>query len=186
MADGVCGLLGWFRPAERLPGANAVSPLAQFGWYKAKMLDLLPLHSAVSALARAWSVTKIRSDRSSLTPTHRCLPQVRSSCCQSWRSALTDLPQNQLEQVCEIVKRHLHSAEVFAFGSRVNGRAKMLSDLDLDLILKPATMLPWRTLPELRGALEASDLPITVDVVDWNSCTEKFQSRVAPQLVQVF
>ncbi len=97
---------------------------------------------------------------------------------------MIDLPQNQLEQLCEIVKRHLHGAGVFAFGSRVNGRAKMLSDLDL--ILKSAAMLPWRTLPELRGAFEASDFPITVDVVDWNNCTEKLQSRVAPQLVQVF
>ena len=43
---------------------------------------------------------------------------------------MIDLPLNQLEQVREIVKRHLHHGEVFAFGSRVNGRAKKFSDLD--------------------------------------------------------
>ena len=96
---------------------------------------------------------------------------------------MIDLPPNQLEQVREIVKRHLHAGEVFAFGSRVNGRAKKFSDLDL--MIKTAATLPWRTLAALRESFEASDLPIAVDVVDWSTCTERFRSLVAPQLVRV-
>ncbi len=96
---------------------------------------------------------------------------------------MIDLPQEQLEQVREIVKRHLHDSEVFAFGSRVNGRAKKFSDLDL--MIKTDVTLPWRTLAELRESFEASDLPITVDVVDWSNCTEKFQRIVGPELVRV-
>ena len=41
------------------------------------------------------------------------------------------------------------------------------------------------TLAELRESFEASDLPITIDVVDWGACTEQFRSIVAPQLVRV-
>ena len=44
---------------------------------------------------------------------------------------MIDLPPDQLEQVREIVRRHLRQGEVFAFGSRVSGNAKKFSDLDL-------------------------------------------------------
>ena len=94
---------------------------------------------------------------------------------------MIDLPQDQLAKVRDIVKRHLHGGEVFAFGSRVNGRAKKFSDLDL--VIKTDATLPWRTLAELRDSFEASDLPITIDVVDWSNCTEEFRRIVAPQLV---
>lgn len=97
---------------------------------------------------------------------------------------MIDLPEKQLEQVREIVKFHLPEGEVFAFGSRVSGRAKKFSDLDL--MIKARGILPWRTMAELREAFEASDLPITVDVVDWSNCTEQFRSIVGPQLVNVF
>ncbi len=96
---------------------------------------------------------------------------------------MIDLPADQLEQVREIVRHHVHGGEVFAFGSRVNGKAKKFSDLDL--MIKADGNLPWRTLAELRESFEASDLPITVDVVDWSTCTEQFRSIVAPQLVRV-
>ena len=83
----------------------------------------------------------------------------------------------------EIVRRHLRQGEVFAFGSRVSGNAKKFSDLDL--MVKANGSLPWRTLAELRESFEASDLPITVDVVDWAVCTEQFRNVVEPQFVRV-
>lgn len=96
---------------------------------------------------------------------------------------MIDLPADQLEQVREIVRQHVQGGEVFAFGSRVSGKAKNFSDLDL--MIKADGSLPWRTLAELRESFEASDLPITIDVVDWGACTEQFRSIVAPQLVRV-
>ena len=97
---------------------------------------------------------------------------------------MIDLPADQLEQVREIVRQHVQGGEVFAFCSRVSGKAKKFSDLDL--MIKADGSLPWRTLAELRESFEASDLPITVDVVDWGTCTAQFRSIVAPQLVRVF
>lgn len=96
---------------------------------------------------------------------------------------MIDLPQKQLEQVREIVRLHLSEGEVFAFGSRVSGKAKKFSDLDL--VIKARDALPWKMLAELRESFEDSDLPITVDVVDWSHCTERFRSIVAPQLVRI-
>lgn len=96
---------------------------------------------------------------------------------------MIDLPAEQLAQVREIVRRHVPSGEVFAFGSRVSGRAKEFSDLDL--MVKSTGGLPWRTLADLRESFEASDLPITVDVVDWNACSVQFRSLVGAQLVRM-
>lgn len=96
---------------------------------------------------------------------------------------MIDLTADQLERVRDIVRQHVHGGEVYAFGSRVSGRAKKFSDLDL--MIKATGGLPWRTLADLRESFEASDLPITVDVVDWNACTEQFRSLVGAQLVRI-
>ena len=45
--------------------------------------------------------------------------------------------------------------------------------------------VPWRTLAKLRESFESSNLPITVDVVDWNSCSDFFRGLVAAQLVRI-
>lgn len=96
---------------------------------------------------------------------------------------MIDLSADQLAQVREIVRRHVQDGELFAFGSRVSGRAKKFSDLDL--MIKATGDLPRRTLADLRETFEASDLPITVDVVDWNTCTEQFRGLVGAQLVRI-
>ena len=96
---------------------------------------------------------------------------------------MIDLPDDQLARVRDIIGQHMRNGEVFAFGSRVTGRAKKFSDLDL--MVKTHGLLPWRKLADLRDSFEDSELPITVDVVDWNACTEQFRSQVGPQLVRI-
>jgi predicted nucleotidyltransferase len=39
-----------------------------------------------------------------------------------------------LKMVCNILQKHVPSHEVWAFGSRINGKAKKYSDLDLAII----------------------------------------------------
>ena len=93
---------------------------------------------------------------------------------------MIDLPEDQLEVVRAIVAQHLSSAPVFAFGSRVTGKAVKFSDLDL--MVKADARLPWLKLADLRESFEASTLPITVDVVDWATCSDGFKKLVGPQL----
>lgn len=96
---------------------------------------------------------------------------------------MIDLAEDQLQQVRDIVRRHVPGGEAFAFGSRTSGRAKKFSDLDL--MIKAPGGLPWRTCAALRESFEASDLPITVDVVDWDACTAQFRALVSAQLVRI-
>lgn len=93
---------------------------------------------------------------------------------------MIDLPTDQLASVRSIVAQHLSGVQVFAFGSRVTGRAKKSSDLDL--IIRSTVKLDWMKLAELRESFEASTLPITVDVVDWASCSDEFRRLVEHQL----
>ena len=84
-----------------------------------------------------------------------------------------------LALVQAILTDHLPQARVLAFGSRAVGTPRKYSDLDLAIIQpEPLTL---RTISRLKNAFEDSDLPICVDVVDWNQADSEFKAMVAAQ-----
>jgi predicted nucleotidyltransferase len=87
-----------------------------------------------------------------------------------------DLDPRLLHRVRAILKEHVPDCEVWAFGSRVGSGSKRFSDLDLAVVA--STSLPTRRLALLANAFEESDLPIKVDVVDWQSTPPAFQQRI--------
>jgi uncharacterized protein len=96
---------------------------------------------------------------------------------------MIDLQNRSLEIVRNLLIEHIPNTPVFVFGSRANGRAKKFSDLDL--LIHASHPLEFKKLAAMREAFEDSDLPITVDLVDWNACSETFRAMIAPQLVQI-
>lgn len=86
---------------------------------------------------------------------------------------MIDLPAPQLAQIKQLIAQHLPGASAFAFGSRVTGKARKHSDLDVAIVRD--LPLTWLELATLREALMESDLPIRVDVVDWAHCSPKFR-----------
>jgi predicted nucleotidyltransferase len=86
------------------------------------------------------------------------------------------LKPEQLRIVQEILADHVPEFEVLAFGSRVTGREKEHSDLDLAVLT--TTPLPLRRLLRLQEAFDESDLPIKVDVVDWAAADENFRAVI--------
>ena len=89
---------------------------------------------------------------------------------------MIDLSPAHLATVRAILLRDAPGVPVYAFGSRATGRARKFSDLDLALL--PNQALDWRVLARLREAFEESDLPITVDVIDWTQAGPEFRKRV--------
>lgn len=89
---------------------------------------------------------------------------------------MIDLPREQLAEVAEILRREVPGVEVRAYGSRVNGTARRYSDLDLALVAEEK--IDRRRHEALRGAFSESNLPIMVDVVDWNGITESFRKAI--------
>ena len=78
-----------------------------------------------------------------------------------------------------ILGSHVPQARVLAFGSRAAGTPRKYSDLDL-AIIQPEP-LSLHTISRLRIAFEDSDLPICVDVVDWNQANSEFKTMVSKQ-----
>ena len=70
---------------------------------------------------------------------------------------------------------------VTAFGSRVTGRAKPWSDLDLALTADAPLTLA--RLAALREAFSESSLPWKVDLVDTLAVSPEFQARIAKEQV---
>ena len=89
------------------------------------------------------------------------------------------LPAAHLMLVQSILSDHVPRARVMAFGSRAAGTPRKYSDLDLAIIQpEPLTL---HTISRLRIAFEDSDLPICVDVVDWNQSDCEFKAMAAKQ-----
>jgi type I restriction enzyme S subunit len=66
--------------------------------------------------------------------------------------------------------------EVRAFGSRVNGTAKKFSDLDL--VIVGQNKLSFNMLGNLRELFMASELPFSVDILDWHDLPKSFQENI--------
>jgi predicted nucleotidyltransferase len=89
------------------------------------------------------------------------------------------------EMLLDLLRRHLPTAEVWAYGSRVNGDCHEASDLDL-VVRNPLDLLAEvEGIDELRDALVESNLPIRVDVVDWARIPEAFRREIERAYVVV-
>lgn len=87
-----------------------------------------------------------------------------------------DLPSPLLEMVLSITAQY--PFPFYAYGSRVKGKAKRLSDLDL-MILEDVEA---GQVESVREAFEESDLPIKVDVSLWSELSDEFRQQVQGDL----
>ncbi|KLL04806.1 MAG: hypothetical protein MRERV_4c083 [Mycoplasmataceae bacterium RV_VA103A] len=71
--------------------------------------------------------------------------------------------------------------QFYAYGSRVKGTARQYSDLDLCYQKE----IPSHILVEIEKDLEESDLPFTVELVNWNHMQPAFQKIIQKDLVLI-
>ena len=90
-----------------------------------------------------------------------------------------NLSEAELAIVREILTRLIPDREVRVFGSRVTGRTKKFSDLDLAIMGQDP--VPPATMADLREAFIESDLPIKVDLVDWATTSQTFREVIGFQ-----
>lgn len=79
-------------------------------------------------------------------------------------------------EIRRILGEHVPDCEVRVFGSRIEGKARDFSDLDLALVGEEK--LDWRRIERLKDAFSASDLPMTVDVIDWYAISDEFRTVI--------
>jgi predicted nucleotidyltransferase len=89
---------------------------------------------------------------------------------------MIDLDEKYLDEIRWILTGKVPDCEVRAFGSRLEGKAKKFSDLDL--VLVGGEKLNWRRIESLKDAFSSSDIPIIVDVIDWNAISDEFRAVI--------
>ncbi len=95
-----------------------------------------------------------------------------------------DIKPEQFKIVQSILKKHLsEDTKVFVFGSRAKNCARMFSDLDL--LLHAKKPLSMQLMADLAFDFEESDLPWTVDLVDWMCASDAFRNNMASQYVEI-
>ena len=96
-----------------------------------------------------------------------------------------DLQSQHLALLRQLLQQHLPQADVWAYGSRVNGDGHEASDLDL-VARQPADLKQETNhLDDLRDTLVESNLPIRVDVVDWARIPATFHREIERAYVVV-
>jgi len=88
------------------------------------------------------------------------------------------LPPRYLEIVLDILRRYLPQAEVWAYGSRVNGDHYDASDLDLVARRPDDLSRRQPDLDEVAAAFSDSDLPILVQILDWARIPPAFREEI--------
>ena len=94
-----------------------------------------------------------------------------------------DLPRRYREQIEALLREHVPGVEVWAYGSRVNGRSHEGSDLDLVLRGPDLKRIDSGQLMDLTEALEESNVPIIVQVHDWARLPERFHREIERKYV---
>ncbi len=98
-------------------------------------------------------------------------------------SATIEIAPEETKVVLSILRARIPDRPVWAFGSRVNGKARRRSDLDL--AVGGPEPLPLRTRAELADDFDQSNLPYRVDLVDLNEITPDFRQRIEADLIPV-
>ncbi len=92
---------------------------------------------------------------------------------------MIDLEPQYLNLVKSILNQWIPNLKVVAFGSRVNGKAKPFSDLDLAIYSNKN--IPLDVMVHLRDSFSSSDLPIKVDLVEIIDLDKEFLKLIEKQ-----
>ena len=89
------------------------------------------------------------------------------------------MDEQHLEVIKAILKKYPYT--FYAFGSRTKGTQRPLSDLDICFMED----IPWNVRSHIDEDFEESDLPFTVDVIDWNTSDADFKAKIKKDLIQI-
>ena len=89
-----------------------------------------------------------------------------------------DVPETHRRTLVSLLRQHLPDVEVWAYGSRINGRGHDGSDLDLALRGPGLEEIPSGRLADFEEALRGSTIPFLVEARDWTRLPKRFQREI--------
>lgn len=76
----------------------------------------------------------------------------------------------------DILNRNVPDCEIRIFGSRITRKAKKYSDIDLAIAGKEK--LTPKLLEKIKDEFSNSNLPYTVDILDWYTISDEFRKVI--------
>ena len=86
------------------------------------------------------------------------------------------LEQKYLKELKKIFQQIIPEAQVWAYGSRVDGTAHSGSDLDIAVV-------GTGDITKLKNAIQESNIPFLVDIVKFENLPESFQKEILKKYV---
>ena len=97
--------------------------------------------------------------------------------------AKLDLESRYVDFIKTLVQSELKNTEIFIFGSRVQGKAREYSDVDI--ALKSSAEIPFEKILLLKAKFSDSTFPYEVDIVDLNTLDKNFLNIIQPDLYKI-
>ena len=91
--------------------------------------------------------------------------------------------EHELKTVRDILDSEVPDTSVIAFGSRVTGKSRPYSDLDLALMTD--TPLGLGKIASIKDAFDRSNLEWPVDIVDWSTTSDRFRKIIKTAFVRI-
>ena len=92
---------------------------------------------------------------------------------------MLNLREKDHKVLCQIANKCFKTpVEIWVYGSRVNGDSHDASDLDLVIRTADLTPLAYEELLDFQEQIQESNIPILVQVMDWNKIPESFHSNI--------
>ena len=89
-----------------------------------------------------------------------------------------EISEKHRKMVETLLVEQVPGVEVWAYGSRTNGRSHAGSDLDLVLRTTKSRPLSEARMRALEEAFRDSNIPFLVDVHDWSALPARFRSEI--------
>jgi predicted nucleotidyltransferase len=87
-----------------------------------------------------------------------------------------DISTQDKDLICKILKSFFPNVNILVFGSRIDGRAKPYSDLDI--ALDTGSKISLSMLSQIHAALAQTNIPFKVDITDLHSVSEDFKKHI--------
>lgn len=96
---------------------------------------------------------------------------------------MINLKQEYLNELNKIFQEYCPKAEIWAYGSRINGDSHSGSDLDLTV---KSFNEDKKYLSELKEKLNGSDIPFLIDITEYEKLPEVFQKEIKRNYIKLY
>ncbi len=96
-----------------------------------------------------------------------------------------DLKDKYVKFIKDTVYTVLPDVEIFIYGSRVQGKSREYSDVDIALQTQDNSEIQFDKLLKIKSVFEDSTFPYKVDIVDLQSLNENFLHIIEKDLKKI-